>query len=320
MNKITKIFKYLFVSVAIAFVLFAILEIISFSLKLSVLFKEGCFDNKTKIECIKGIYEYYTGIYKNINNSPIDINEMRKPIIKHNNNGSIILLGCSFTYGYRLGENGTFGAVLSDYTNKSVYNWGISSTSPREILYILQNKNLISKLIQDRNNVEYVIYTYIPDHIFRLYYNLLELSPIYKLKNNSELVYKKNSLYNATFFSREMQKIAYFLSSDKDKNKLFSAYMSEINKEITKTFKYKDKDTKFIIFVFFPENISDWDAISNLDDNIIVVKLSDLIDIDILSEEYIISKDDIHPNTEAWKLIVPKLINYLDSINNSNRE
>lgn len=225
-------------------------------------------------------------------------------------------MGCSYTYGRLLKDNETFGSILSDYTNKSVYNWGISSTSPREILYLLQHKDIISKLIKDENSdkVEYVIYTFISDHIFRLYYNLAEYSPIYKLKNNTELVYKKNSIYNATFFSREIQKIKYYFSSDEDKNNLFYIYINSIDKEIKKNFKYKNKETKFIILVYGDNSIIDWDKISKIDDNIIIVKITDIIETNIDDDKYVISKYDCHPNAQAWNLIVPALMKYIESI------
>jgi hypothetical protein len=314
MNVAIKVIKYIVIVLLIAIMLFFVLEIISFSLKINLLYKEGCFKDKTRIESIKGIWKYYSDTYKDLDIPPISIKEFRKPIIKNNNNPSIILMGCSFTYGHKLNDNETFAAVLSDYTNRTVYNWGITSSSPREMLYLLQHKYYISKLIKDRDNVEYVIYTYIPDHIFRLYYNLAELSPIYKLKNGSELIYKENSLYNATFFSREMQKVKFFLSSKSAKNKLFSIYMAQINNEIKNTFKNKDKNTKFVILVFYPEGISDWSKIADIDDNIIVIDVQDMIDVDLLNEKYIVETGDIHPNVEAWKLIVPKMMNYLDSI------
>lgn len=314
-SKIIRIFKYIVINFTILIVLFLILEIIAFSIKLNVLKKEGCFSSKTIIECIQDTSRYFYNCYKNNKNSPINIYEMRKPIIK-NNNGSIILLGCSYTYGRLLKDNETFGSILSDYTNKSVYNWGISFTSPREILYLLQHKDIISKLIKDENSdkVEYVIYTFISDHIFRLYYNLAEYSPIYKLKNNTELVYKKNSIYNATFFSREIQKIKYYFSSDEDKNNLFYIYINSIDKEIKKNFKYKNKETKFIILVYGDNSIIDWDKISKIDDNIIIVKITDIIETNIDDDKYVISKYDCHPNAQAWNLIVPALMKYIESI------
>ena len=313
MKVIIKTVKFIIISLLILFFLFTILEIISFSLKLNTLIKEGFNKDKTIIEFLNSVYQYYTFPYKYLDNSPITIDDMRKPIIKKNNTPSIILFGCSYTYGHMLNDNETFAAVLSDYSGRSVYNLGISSTSPREILYFLQHQDLISKFIKDKDNVEYVIYTFIIDHIFRLYYNLFELSPIYKLNNDSELVYKKNTLYNATFFSREMQKVKYFQTSEKERNNLFTLYIKLINKEIKNNFKYKNKDTKVVILLYENEPLIDWKAISKLDDNIVVVNVSDIVDVDLSSEKYIISKDDGHPNYEAWKVLVPNLMKYLEN-------
>lgn len=316
MKLIIKSIKYVLIILLILISFFVLLEVAAFSFKISTLIKEGCFKDKTTLESIKSIKNYYCFIYKNINNSPIDLYEIRKPIIKNNTNGSIILLGCSFTYGHLLKDNETFGAVLSDYTDKSVYNWGLNSSSPREILYLLHQKDIIKKLIEDRSNVEYVIYTYIPDHIFRLYYNLSELSPIYKLKDNSKLIYKRNTPYNVTFLSRELQRVKYKYTSEEKRQKYFSLYIKEINEEIKKNFKFKDKNTKFVILIYYPEGIKDWNKISELDNNIITVNVSDIAQTDIYDDKYRISKDDIHPNAEAWKIIVPNLIKYLDNIKN----
>ena len=315
MKIFAKFFKCILITFILVCVFFVLAEIISFSVKITDLAKEGCFKDKSRKETIKSISNYYTEMYKKLNDLPFEINEIRKPIIK-NNNPSIILLGCSYTYGYNLKDNESFDAVLSDYTNKTVYNLGINSSSPRESLYILQHKDILEKLIKDKNNVEYIIYTYIPDHVFRLYYNLNEFSPIYKIKNNSELIYKKNNLYNATFFSREVQRLKYRFSTKEQKNNLFALYITEINKEIKNNFKFKDKNTKFVIFVFIDKSLSDWEKIAKIDDNIIIVHIKDIFNGDISDYKYTISKDDPHPNTEAWKVIVPKLMKHLDEINN----
>ena len=49
----------------------------------------------------------------------------------------IILLGCSFNYGYGLDENGTFQAFLAHQTKRPVYNLSLIGGGFREALYIL---------------------------------------------------------------------------------------------------------------------------------------------------------------------------------------
>ena len=119
---------------------------------------------------------------------------------------AIILAGCSFTHGSHLNDNETFSYFLSNYLNRSVYNWGICSGSPREMLYILQNKKLLSYLTENNPDIKYVIYTYLPDHLNRLLYDFYIVSPYYYPVNNyTMLKYKKrNPILNSLFFIKKI--------------------------------------------------------------------------------------------------------------------
>lgn len=91
-SKIIRIFKYIVINFTILIVLFLILEIIAFSIKLNVLKKEGCFSSKTIIECIQDTSRYFYNCYKNNKNSPINIYEMRKPIMFNNIIGLLLYI------------------------------------------------------------------------------------------------------------------------------------------------------------------------------------------------------------------------------------
>ena len=108
----------------------------------------------------------------------------------------VILVGCSYTFGSSLEDEETFQYLLEKQINHPVYNLGICSGSPREILYILNDKRFLNSVVNtDFNNIKYIIYTFIPDHLHRLYFDPYIISPHFVVKKDKTLhpylVYKK---------------------------------------------------------------------------------------------------------------------------------
>lgn len=237
-------------------------------------------------------------------------NYFRPPSIIKNAKRPIILFGCSFVYGDSLKDNETFSAQLSKYTNRSVYNYGVSSGSPKETLYILR----YYKELQNIKNPEYIIFTYVTDHKRRLYmysWTDCELDmPRFKKINNS-LVYdskKRNILYESRFAILLSEYIAEKKSLLPETNDLLNLYFTEIQKEIKRLY----PNTKFAILVYFEDGTENWNYL--LKQGIDVINVQSLIDKDIKdihSVEYIIAPDDIHPNAKAWQVIIPPLVKNL---------
>ena len=142
------------------------------------------------------------------------INEFRKVSESKNSKyPSIILMGCSFTYGNGLNNEETFSSQLSHYTNYTVYNLGLDGASIRESLYLLRTPAILNQLISDKKAVKYVIFTFIDDQMVRLHsdvYRIPEPQFIHD-KNYTHLKYKetKFSFYRTFFYFYISRHIAF---------------------------------------------------------------------------------------------------------------
>lgn len=230
---------------------------------------------------------------------------------KNPNNNSIILFGCSFTYGDNLNQNETFSDILSRQTNKIVYNLGLSGGSPRETLYILRNNDLRERLIKNpypyKNTPNIIIYTYTGDIERRLYQNIRPSVPYFIKTNDNTLTYKK-SIFERNFSSLYNHINNYYITrciKQEDKQKRLFLYFKEIHKEIHKYY----PNSKFIIFVYMEDNYLDWNELKKT--GIMVIKAKDILNVNIMDNEYI-GIDNVHPNAKAWEVIVPALVKELN--------
>lgn len=222
---------------------------------------------------------------------------------KNTKKPEIVLIGCSFTYGDGLERNEAFYNVLKRYTNRTVYNFGISGAGPKEFLYILKDEN-VYKLLHDTNNVEYVIYTYILDHKRRLYSTgRFPLGAEFKLKNGKLYIDNKDNIKILfCYFYKTFMNLYWLINNLFNRDwKLFEIYLNEMYNETQKHLKNGDKKTKFVVLLYeYSPEKDHWKEINNK--NIIVIDLKDLIP-DLDKEEY--SQPDKHPNKKAWETIVP---------------
>ena len=102
-----------------------------------------------------------THFVKNIQTSYVIPDEKRS--FDEKSAKSILLLGCSFTYGAGLEPEQTFSYYLSKQTGRTVYNLGISGGSIQQALYLTGKEDFGKKY----PNVDLVIYTFISDHLNR---------------------------------------------------------------------------------------------------------------------------------------------------------
>ena len=132
----------------------------------------------------------------------------------------IILLGCSYTHGFVLKPDETFNSVLQEKTNRLVYNFGLCGGGAQEMLYTLQNNNIMRNITPD-----YIIYTYIPHHKNRLYAPITEFSFSYKPINNFQnLKFKKENkiIHNSIIRKKLVDKLVEKrIISDKKAQRLF---------------------------------------------------------------------------------------------------
>lgn len=257
--------------------------------------------------------------YTNINRI-IFKNSFRKPIIPQENSSSglpIILLGCSFAYGEGLNEDENFSGVLSKFTKRAIYNLARGGHSQKTSLYILRENfnNTNEDILKNNNQVEYVIYTYIDNHLRRLYVNVA-FSPVpdYKIvkeNNNLHLKYKKNYFYKNLYLYKNLTEFIYKIKMKQDANNVFNIfclYIKEINNEIKTKFNANGHETQLVILVYQNNGIEDWDILRK--EGIIVIDINELLGFDINQDEYQLS--DFHPNAKAWEVITPELIKKLN--------
>lgn len=219
-------------------------------------------------------------------------------------------MGCSYTDGFGLEENQTFSYKLSNYTNRTVYNFGQSGTGIQNLYYLLSDENFVKS---NPKNTEYMIFTLIPDHFPRLYrYRIWFGTHVhtlrYKIKNDKLVEDKLHFRLLHLFFTSVV--VENFISdrkfqNRKNRDKLFLKLFEESDKIIKKEL----PKTKFVV-LYYSDTKKDLMFLNELallqkaipDLTIINLNnyLPELYDVD----EYCIS-DGFHPNEKAWDLIVP---------------
>lgn len=218
----------------------------------------------------------------------------------------IIVLGCSFAYG-------SFSNKLSLSSKRPVYNYSLPGKGFQNALYILQNK------LYDKNidNPEYIIYVMMSDHIRRMYSSVCMGDfvgyPFYSFNKKGELVMKYDyyPVYRQFYVFYYLNNIFYnfFLRNHYDlHNKYVNAYFMEMNKSLKEIY----PNIKFVILIYGDKSNFGLDMSFLEKNGLIVLQTNEITGVDILSSEYQISDTDLHPNEEAWEIIIPALIKELN--------
>lgn len=232
----------------------------------------------------------------------------------------IVIDGCSFTYGHAIEVYESFGYKLQQKTKRKVYNYGISNNGIQHVLYRVQHMPLTN----DNQEPEYLIYTYINDHLRRFltdhdFYSWTVKRSIYKVKGN-HLVLRTEEVtpFDYLKMTHLWQNFAYkrfnMMSFDQ-KFDIFEIYAREIQSSLQKKYPH----AKFVILVYHPfvvdphkEEIQTTDRWKELEkDGIIVIRLDSQKYKFLADKEYLSEMDKIHPSGKAWDTIVPIVIERL---------
>ncbi len=242
------------------------------------------------------------------------------------NKKSIILAGCSFTYGSGINADENMSYKLQKLTNRKVYNRGIESWGPNANLKDIQT----SPFFNNREIIEpeYYIYTFISDHLRRIYIDYWETNPfnnnkiynLYTIRNNKLILKEKVNLLNYiqnTYLIRRLNRAVFDITPDNNKFDRLKLYLYEIKKELEKRY----PNIKMVIIVYYPEldtkytheilpfRTERWKEFE--DDGFIVIRF-DKSEFEFLNENsYISPNDNIHPSGKAWDTLVPIIINKL---------
>ena len=238
----------------------------------------------------------------------------------------VVLFGCSFTYGSGIEYAETLGYKLAGTLKRTVYNRGISTCGIQHAIWQLEHEPLLDRIPKP----EYVIYTFIPDHIrrldlFVLNYDAIKVSwfnyPYLRYyEKNGELVQDKSFLrqilYHSTFL-----KLAHVFCHKTDYpafNTRYHQYIPLLDlhlKTLSGEIKKKWPNTKFIVLVY--DNWLNSDLVEVYADlrkqGVTILDAGMIFGVPLGDEKYIVP-NDIHPSGAAWDAIVPGLVKELLSL------
>lgn len=264
--------------------------------------------------------------YANYKFRPVSIPENPVPDAR-----PIITFGCSFTQGLGLEPNQTFQYKMAQAMGRAVYNRGVGAGGIQHMLYQLQNE----KELDNIKNPEFVIYLFIADHIKRIktHFGL-------DLFNHGNFLYqtyelKDGRLERKKYFATWIRRIStvsvilqWFRKQEtlpgsnwviyrrpkefKKRQELMKAHILQSREEVRK----KWPDAKFVIMLWdwgWLNNV--WYELEKYGDNIILLYLPDLIGAENLwDNRYMMNYLGLHPTSETWDLLVPKIVEKLNHI------
>ena len=171
------------------------------------------------------------------------------------------------------------------------------------------------KIMDDAKTADFIIYTFIWNHIQRLYnYQVNPLIDMFNLRykiidgNLVDITPQFNPLYSSFFVKRILNKIVFEQAKQESYNfRLFNKIMKETYNISQKRY----PNSKFI-FIEFPElskkELPDYEVKELESYGIKVVKVKDIIgNVDIYDQKYWLP-DNIHPTEQAWDLILPTIV------------
>ena len=241
---------------------------------------------------------------------PFNTTLFRNSFIKDNAN-NIVWFGCSFAEGAGLNDNQTPCYKISELTGKSCINKAKGATGAQFMYYQIND----DKIMDDAKTADFIIYTFIWNHIQRLYnYQVNPLIDMFNLRykiidgNLVDITPQFNPLYSSFFVKRILNKIVYKQAKEESYNfRLFNKIMKETYNISQKRY----PNSKFI-FIEFPElskkELPDYEVKELESYGIKVIRVKDIIgNIDIYDPKYWLP-DNIHPTEQAWDLILPIIV------------
>ena len=240
--------------------------------------------------------------------------------------GSILLFGCSYTYGSGLQENRTLSAQLSEYTGRKAYNFGIEGGGAQHMLHLLRNEAFFNNYLQNARP-EYAVYTYIPNHLDRLKFNVFP-NPLYSIGFNLRYELKNNGMKNVSaplfmsFFGRNyLIKSAVFNIDSMDAYSLENKYkrfaeINEIFSESKKLLEEKYPGIKFVILkMTYKDEVSQDMELPFMRAALEKQGFIFLDSKELAGREFEYGRDtvsdNIHPSAEVWNILVPRIVEKL---------
>lgn len=270
------------------------------------------------------MFQYYLNFYQRksdnatLKNRYIFANERevhyRDVINKDSDLESIILFGCSCTYGHKIPVEKIPSYILGKYVKNPIYNRSYHGTGPQLMLYQLSQKEFYDLMPKPK----LIIYTYTFDHINRIFRPCIPSISYY-----TDIFYKISKdgtslkqIENNSFFKKpfivsyaQARKEAFSKNEYQQALNILKLHFVQSKKQIENHW----KDVKFVVFVYDNESRSTIQEIEkDLNSNdIIVIYRNDVAPFDDYDINYALTSEDSHPNENAWEYIIPKLLEKL---------
>lgn len=242
---------------------------------------------------------------------------------KYNGKNSILLLGCSYTYGQYLSPHQTFAYKLATIMKKTVYNFGMPGAGTCDILRALHTKENTDYI---KKPVSLVIYTYMYDHYGRCPQDY----DTYEFLRKKFFLSQKYSFWDRFYIVKNYKRKMYERQFSKTEN--YYTYLREMIISLKKETERMFPNSKFILFIYedddknlnafhenmnseakeIIENVEIWNTFLN--DGISVVRSSDFLGRTMNKPEERVKDDRCrtpHPSEFAWDEIVPFISDYI---------
>ncbi len=237
-----------------------------------------------------------------------------------NDKRAVILYGCSFTNGVFLENDENFSGQIRKLTKRLVYNRGLSGYGIQHSLFHIEN-NLKVLLSKHNNNgyPKYVIYTFIEDHINRLYHtnDYFDNWLMYYKYDKEQNKLTEISDFDIAFWHSYILRTLYLKSKadstdfNSENGKYARKLVLDMFIQMKQSLKEQIEDVDFTVFVYDGDihiKAIEQELKSN---EINVVYLSEISKEDFKKQKYRIENDQ-HPNALAWKVITPLLVKKLN--------
>lgn len=254
--------------------------------------------------------------YKLLNKFDYDrLKSIMKPTIYMNSKKRpLLLMGCSYTYGSGLNNDQLFSTKIAKLTNRTTYNRGIAAGGAQHIYYQL-NRDDFYKEVPD---AEYIIYTFIYDHISRLYkhqftYFGQETNLRYEIKNGKFEEVKPRFIPMYSFYTVRRIQAAMEEKAVENREQSFNFFLTTM-RESLKLAKKHYKNVKFVILTFKdPSNevLTEEEVNSLKKEGFIVLDAEKLVGHELTSKEYRV-EDGYHPSEKVWDEVTPKITRALN--------
>jgi len=246
------------------------------------------------------VYDTFEKTYeraKELMRAPVGLEYKKKPVL---------ILGCSFAWGFGVDENENFGSRLSKLTKRPVYNRSFEWLfGPQTMLYQARLKEFYEEVPEP----EYAVYVFIGDHVNRSCSKYLTPRPYYPFLNykmkNGRLERNPERWYDRLYLTRligisKMQKV-----SEKEKYSIAAEHFRETKQEFDKHW----KNYKFIILVYNQRGEKNelYDIGNLKNEGFTIIKTYDLIGryLDLPGD---FTHDNMHPSSKAWEIVTPAFV------------